>query len=224
MIKHFSDEYPWVGKLEKAETKTNMETLKENEEIDFYYFVTNFVNQKLFQISESDSEKSVRLATYFSKENDNSLGHIYIKEKSKIKVKILQLKDNFIEFLWLDTYKCYVVPASKEKNKESDNMKLYLVKNQEGKYFRAKGYGGGGQSWVDEFKDARLYTKISSARSIVTFFTKKYPEYGVPEIHQINIATTTVLDEQKRVEKAVKSIAEKKAQREKKSKKNMNLK
>ena len=42
-------------------------------------------------------------------------------------------------------------------------MKLYAVRSKDGKYFRAKGYGGYGESWVDDIKNARLYKKLSQA-------------------------------------------------------------
>jgi hypothetical protein len=50
-------------------------------------------------------------------------------------------------------------------------MKLYLVQNHEGKYFRAKGYGGRGLSWVDLPEHARIYTKIGPATSIITWWS-----------------------------------------------------
>lgn len=75
-------------------------------------------------------------------------------------------------------------------------MKVYIVQNQEGKYFRAIGYAGFGKSWVDEIEKARLYTKIGPARSRVTFFSKNYPNYGVPKLIEFNldIEKATVID------------------------------
>ncbi len=85
------------------------------------------------------------------------------------------------------------------------NLKLYIVVNQEGKYFRAKGMNGHGDSWIDDIQRARIYTKLGPARSVVSFFASKYPTFGIPNIHELNIASTTVLDETKRVEKIVKN-------------------
>lgn len=52
---------------------------------------------------------------------------------------------------------------------------LYAVKNQEGQWFRRKGYGGMGESWTDKFSAARVYQTIGGARGTVTWFAKHYP-------------------------------------------------
>jgi len=80
-------------------------------------------------------------------------------------------------------------------------MKLYAVRNAEGKWFRRKGYGGYGATWVDDFSKATIYNKIGSARSRVTFFAKTWPEYGIPDLVELNVTSTKVLDETERVEK-----------------------
>ena len=40
-----------------------------------------------------------------------------------------------------------------------ESIKLYAVRNKKGFWFRAKGYGGHGNSWVESLNDAKLYTK-----------------------------------------------------------------
>ena len=82
-------------------------------------------------------------------------------------------------------------------------MELYVLKNQEGKYFRAKGYGGSGETWVPEIKSARLYGNLGPARTQVTFFASKHPAHGVPEIIVLRVTESHVLDEKDRVEKAL---------------------
>lgn len=82
-------------------------------------------------------------------------------------------------------------------------MKFYLVQNQDGHFFRAKGRDGGGLSWVPEATDARIYTKIGQARSRVTFFSKHYPKYGIPRIIEIEVGQGIVLVEEVRVKKAI---------------------
>jgi hypothetical protein len=82
---------------------------------------------------------------------------------------------------------------------------FYLVRNKEGKFFRSKGWGGYGDTWVEDPKRARVYQKISQARSRVSFFANNYPEYGVPDLVAISASQGIVLDESKRVEKAKKS-------------------
>ena len=82
-------------------------------------------------------------------------------------------------------------------------MKFYLVQNQDGHFFRAKGRDGGGLSWVSEATDARIYTRIGQARSRVTFFSKHYPKYGIPRIIEIEVGQGIVLVEEVRVKKAI---------------------
>lgn len=84
-------------------------------------------------------------------------------------------------------------------------MEFFLVQNQEGKYFRAKGFSGYGLTWVDWAQDAKVYTKLGQARSRVTFFAKSYPEYGIPKIIRIKVQEGEVLEEEVRVKKAIKS-------------------
>jgi len=76
-------------------------------------------------------------------------------------------------------------------------MKIYVVRNSEGKFFRAVGFGGGSKgNWVDTLDRAKFYTKIGQAKSRITFFSKNYPEYGVPELIEFNldISNAVVMD------------------------------
>jgi len=83
-----------------------------------------------------------------------------------------------------------------------EDLELYVVRNGEGKYFRSKGYGGYGNNWVDELKQARIYAKIGPARSQVSFWATNYPKYGTPEIVVLTVSATKVLQEDDRVKKA----------------------
>lgn len=87
---------------------------------------------------------------------------------------------------------------------EAISLSLYAVRNQEGKYFRAKGYGGYGSNWVDDIQQAKIYPKIGQARSRVTFFANNYPSFGVPELIELKVTQAIVVDESKRVESAKK--------------------
>jgi len=85
-------------------------------------------------------------------------------------------------------------------------LELYAVRSLDGKWFRAKGMSGFGESWVDDIKDAKLYGKISTARSRVTYWAKNYPDYGIPDIVVITVSDVRIMDEErskaaKRVEK-----------------------
>lgn len=85
---------------------------------------------------------------------------------------------------------------------------LYAVRNKEGKWFRAKGYGGYGETWVSELKRARIYNKIGPARATVSYFANEHPKYGIPDIVQFVVTEVKVLDETARVEKQRQKKAE----------------
>lgn len=76
---------------------------------------------------------------------------------------------------------------------------LYAVRNKEGKWFRRKGYGGYGDTWVSEFSKARIYTRTGGARSVVSWFAGHYPEYGAPDLVALRISDVVVLDEAQRI-------------------------
>jgi hypothetical protein len=83
------------------------------------------------------------------------------------------------------------------------NLDFFLVRNKEGKWFRRKGYGGSGDTWVDEIKRARVYARLGPARGIVTFFVNHYdPKYGVPDIVHFKAEPFEVINESERVKKA----------------------
>jgi len=86
------------------------------------------------------------------------------------------------------------------------NIKIYLVRSQDGKWFRAKGMSGYGDSWVNDPVKARIYTKIGPARACVTWWTNQYPDYGIPDIVEITSDTGVILDETERVTNAVNKI------------------
>jgi len=85
-----------------------------------------------------------------------------------------------------------------------ENLKFYIIKSKDGKYFRAKGYGGYGESWVGDIQSARVYQRIGPARTQVTFWAAEYPDYGVPDIIELTVSESKVLDEGNRVQKAIK--------------------
>jgi len=100
------------------------------------------------------------------------------------------------------------------KNMDNPILELYAVRNKEGKYFRSKGYGGYGQTWVDDLKSAKIYAKLGQARARVTWFSSNYPEYGIPDVCLLTVTTVTVLDETKRVQRAIKNKEAAKQKRE----------
>ena len=93
-------------------------------------------------------------------------------------------------------------------------LTLYAVRNREGKWFRAKGYGGYGDTWTPDIGKAKLYSKIAQARGRVTFFATSWPEHGTPDLVEFTATESRVMPEAERVKKVAASKAELAAARE----------
>jgi hypothetical protein len=95
-------------------------------------------------------------------------------------------------------------------------MKLYVVRNKEGKFFRSIGYGGSGSNWVDTLEKAKFYSKIGQAKSRCTYFTNHYPQFGTPDILEFSILVeeANILDMTEITEKAVNRIKKNKEERD----------
>lgn len=74
--------------------------------------------------------------------------------------------------------------AQKVALAETVFLRFYMVVNDGGLFFRAKGYGGYGTTWVEEVNRGRVYNKIGPARACVTFFSKD-ASYNPPKIIEI---------------------------------------
>ena len=81
-------------------------------------------------------------------------------------------------------------------------MKLYAVRNKEGKWLRSKGYGGYGDKWVDDIEKARMYATLKGARINVGWYANNFPDYGIPEIVAFDVVQSGVLNEEGRIAKA----------------------
>lgn len=79
---------------------------------------------------------------------------------------------------------------------------LYAVRNSDGQYFRAKGYSGGGATWVDDINKAKIYGKTGGARGTITWFANNHPNYPTPDLIKLTVTGIEVMDEKSRVEKA----------------------
>ena len=91
-------------------------------------------------------------------------------------------------------------------------MKLYVVQNSSGKFFRARGQHGWKDQWQDKLEDAKFYTKLSTAKTQCTVWYNINPKLGCPCILEFNIkeADATIINMS---DHAV-AAAEKKAKRE----------
>jgi hypothetical protein len=80
-------------------------------------------------------------------------------------------------------------------------IKLYAVRNHEGRWFRSKGFGGYGNSWVDEIQKAKVYTRIGQARSRVTYFANAHNDIPAPQLVELAVTQVSLVDESERIEK-----------------------
>lgn len=80
-----------------------------------------------------------------------------------------------------------------------DDIKFYAVRNKDGKWFRRKGYGGYGETWVDDLKSARIYNKPGPARAQISYFYNNWPDYGVADLIEFSIGSFEIINERDRV-------------------------
>jgi len=95
---------------------------------------------------------------------------------------------------------------------EEVSLNFYAVRSKDGKWFRSKGYGGGGDSWVDDLTKAKIYSKPGPAKSQITFWGKYYPEFCVPDLVRITTGVCEYLDQTDRVKDRILKIKEKEIQ------------
>jgi hypothetical protein len=72
-------------------------------------------------------------------------------------------------------------------------MKLYVVKSQDGKYYRP-----GRTHWVD-IERAKIFNKIGGARAVVTYWAREWPAHGIPLLVELTVTETSTTDESQRV-------------------------
>ena len=75
-------------------------------------------------------------------------------------------------------------------------MKLYVVRNGEGKFFRPVGMSGSGKPhWQDSLEKAKFYSKIGPARAVVSNWYKFDPanQYPACDILEFSLNETTAV-------------------------------
>lgn len=95
----------------------------------------------------------------------------------------------------------------KEKNLKTYNMEqieIYIVRNFANQYFtKAKSRF----QWTTDINEARIYTKLASARTQVTQWAKRKPGAPIPVIIRMTATVTEVMNEIERVKEAQEKIA-----------------
>lgn len=84
-----------------------------------------------------------------------------------------------------------------------ETIVFYAIINHENKFLRRKGYGGYGNSWIDNIGAARIYPKIGTAKAQITFWGKNYPQYPTPKLVEITGSITSIIEQGDRVKNAI---------------------
>ncbi len=130
-------------------------------------------------------------------------------ERYELKIKLNTI-GKLIKNLYLSIMEQNIVDSLQKSISE---LELYVVMNSTGQFFRAKGYGGYGSTWVNDIKKAKTYGKIGQARARVTWFFNTYPEYSPPAILKLSVNSFEILNELDRVLKVQKTKIQKEAER-----------
>lgn len=114
----------------------------------------------------------------------------------------------------------YLYPMAKKASDyqvtrvEEVPLNFYAVRSRDGKWLRAKGYGGSGESWVDDIHKAKIYGNPAPAKAQITFWARNYPQFGVPDLVRISTGRCEYLDQESRVQETVAKLELEKARRE----------
>ena len=73
-------------------------------------------------------------------------------------------------------------------------MELYAVQNDKGKWLTAK--SSWGESWVNDLNDAKVYTKVSTARGQITWYSKRYSTFHTNKPKVVKLIVTDVQEVQ----------------------------
>jgi hypothetical protein len=97
--------------------------------------------------------------------------------------------------------------AKKEEYKvikeETIDLNFYAVRSKDGKWLRSRGYGGSGESWVEDFTKAKIWSSARGAKGQITWWAKNYPKFGVPDLVMITIGKCVYLDQADRVKESI---------------------
>jgi len=67
-------------------------------------------------------------------------------------------------------------------------MKLYVVQNKAGKFFRPHGQGGWQNQWQTSLDMAKFYTKFGHAQRQCSYWYGHDPKYGCPCVLEFDIS------------------------------------
>ena len=123
--------------------------------------------------------------------------------------------------------------STEKKKKKTDDypvtkveeipLNFYAVRSKDGKWLRAKGFGGSGESWVSGITKAKIYGSTRAPKAQITFWANNYPKFGVPDLVRITTGKCEYLDQTERVSDIKLKNKVKEADREVKRWINLNL-
>lgn len=74
------------------------------------------------------------------------------------------------------------------------DLEFFAVRNQDGLWFRNKGYNGTGANWVDSLKKARVYSRIGPAKGVITWYVNHSPELPALQLFKFTVSATEIVD------------------------------
>ena len=102
-------------------------------------------------------------------------------------------------------------------------MKLYVIRNNKGQFFKPSGLGGNSNRWRNKIEEAKIYTKIGPCKAQVTGYTQWFIDHKKPEEYldifefEIDPSNPTLVHEGKKiVAVTIKKNTEKKEKQRKK--------
>jgi hypothetical protein len=73
-------------------------------------------------------------------------------------------------------------------------LELYVIRSNDGKFLRSKGYGGYGDSWVTDINKAKVWSRQGPAKAQCTWWFEHYPTYGRPDVWKISGTVTGIVE------------------------------
>jgi hypothetical protein len=92
-------------------------------------------------------------------------------------------------------------------------MNLYAVRRKSDGYYIAKNHGRF-SDWTNKLKEARVYIKPGPARSWVTQYARRNPEFGILELVELCVTEVRSVVEDDRVKKVIDRKAKKKIEQD----------
>lgn len=81
-------------------------------------------------------------------------------------------------------------------------FKIYAIRSKDGKWFKSRGQSGHGERWVENINSAKLYSTAGPAKGVISWWSKNYPQYGIPDLVEIVSKEFSIIDQVDRVKES----------------------